>query len=209
VFHVLNRGARRGGLFDNHGDYQAFEAILVKALRRFRIALFAYCLMQNHWHLVLSPSTDHGLSRFMHWLTFIHARRWRLARATDGQGAVYQGRFKAIPIGGDAHFIWVCRYVERNALRALLVQRAEDWPWSSLWQRQHNANACWLSPWPVAIPSNWTALVNEPQTETELNAFRRALARNEPFGAREWAAVITEQMGPVRKRGRPPKSGRA
>src|SRR5262245_47637883 len=91
VFHVLKRGSRTGPLFECAADYHAFEALLLVALRRFAIALYAYCLMPNHWHLLLRPSNDEALSRFMHWLTTTHAVRWRLARDTAGDGAVYQG----------------------------------------------------------------------------------------------------------------------
>jgi putative transposase len=204
VFHVLNRGARKGGLFANPGDYQAFEAILLEGTRRFGIALFAYCLMPNHWHFLLSPTRDGSLSRFMHWLTFTHARRWRHVHGTGGQGAVYQDRFKAIPISTDSHFIWVCRYVERNALRASLVDRAEEWPWSSLWQRQNNRHADWLSTWPVAVPTDWVDIVNEPQTDSELAAFRHAVSRGHPFGDATWTATTARDLGlTLRRRGRP------
>ena len=209
VFHVLNRGARKGGIFEDAADYQAFEGLLVEALRRYLIAMYAYCLMPNHWHFVLSPTADGELSRFMHWLTTTHARRWRLAGGTEGQGAVYQGRFGAIPIGADRHFLWVCRYVERNALRASLVSRAEEWPWSSLWQRQNNSNAEWLARWPVATPADWATHVNGPQTEAELATFRRALARSHPFGDATWAAAVATRLGlSQRAPGRPVKGGR-
>jgi putative transposase len=160
--------------------------------------------MRNHWHFVLSPSTDNALSRFMHWLEITHARRWRLACETSGQGAVYQGRFKASPIGTDMHFLRVCRYVERNALRASLVARAEDWPWSSLWQRQNNPGTQWLAEWPITRPVDWITHVNEPQTEAELAVLRRALSKGVPFGDADWVAATSERLGvSLRGRGRP------
>src|SRR5688500_4928276 len=132
VLHVVNGAANRVPLFDVDADYRAFELVLGAAVRRFRIALYAYCVMPNHWHLVIMPMADGELSRFMHWLTTTHARRWQLARGLDGMGAVYPGRFKAIAVESDQSFLWVCRYVERNALRANVVRRAEDWRWCSL-----------------------------------------------------------------------------
>src|SRR5687768_3602053 len=139
VFHVLNRGSRKGLLFESDADYRAFERLLVTALGRFPVSLFAYCLMPNHWHFVITAPNDRELSRFMHWLTGTHARRWHVHRGTNGQGAVYQGRYKAIPIKADGHLLWVCRYVERNACRAGIVDRAERWPWCSLWRRENQA----------------------------------------------------------------------
>jgi putative transposase len=186
VFHVLNRAAKRTVLFDNSSDYYAFEDLLEEAAQRIQVAIFAYCIMPNHWHLVITPRVDGALSRFMHWLTTTHARRWQMAHGAVGLGAVYQGRFKAIPIGSDRHFLWTCRYVERNALRASLVDRAEDWRWSSL----HNSAFPWLAQWPTGRPANWTAEVNTPQTEAELEYFRNAMRNGHPFGEEEWAEAI-------------------
>jgi putative transposase len=124
VFNVVKIIAKIKRLFENNSDYAAFFEVLTRAVGRFDVALFAYCIMPNHWHFLLSPRAEHELSRFMHWLTTTHARRWQLAYAADGLGAVYQGRFKSIPVDTDRHFLWVCRYVERNALRAGLVERS-------------------------------------------------------------------------------------
>jgi putative transposase len=202
VFHVINRAAKRSRIFESDADYRAFEQLLQAAAARIDVAIFAYCLMPNHWHLVASPRRDGELSRFMHWLTTTHARRWQLARDAAGEGAVYQGRFKAIPIGADRHFLWVCRYVERNALRAGFVNRAESWRWSSA-----GAPVPWMSPWPCARPANWLEHVNLPQTEQELRAFRGAMSQGLPFGDDEWVRLTRERLGmlPRRPRGQPRK----
>jgi putative transposase len=89
----------------------------------------------------------------MHLLTVTHAQRWHAFRGTSGTGSVYQGRFKAIPIQSDRHLLLVCRYVERNPLRAKLVEDAADWRWSSLWRRIHGRDAE-LDPWPVPPPGD-------------------------------------------------------
>ncbi len=190
VFHVVNRGAKKSRLFDSDRDYAAFERILAAAVRRFRIALIAYCLMPNHWHLLLSPASDDELSRFMHWLTTTHACRWHIVHGTSGEGAVYQGRFKAIPVSSDHRFLWVCRYVERNAARAGLVHRAEDWRWSSLWHRLHDVGDMPLAAWPVAEPADWIDHVNRPQTDAELEAFRRCTLNGLPFGDAAWCEAV-------------------
>jgi putative transposase len=201
-FHVVNRAAKRSILFESASDYEAFERVLGSAVARSDVSLFAYCVMPNHWHLLLSPKVDGALSRFMHWLTTTHARRWQTARALDGQGAVYQGRFKAIPVGGDAHFLWVCRYVERNPLRANLVEHAEDWRWSSLSRLQRSGETAFLSAWPVSCPVDWISYVNQPQTRAEEDAIRKALTRGEPFGDEVWSEAIKERLGIARRRAR-------
>src|SRR5260370_38457547 len=102
----------------------------------------------------------------MTWLTLTHTQRWHADRHDVGSGHVYQGSFKSFVIQEDEHFLTVCRYVERNALRAGLVGRAEEWRWCSLWRRHSGsaAEASLLSPWPVACPRNWVQYVNRAQT---------------------------------------------
>jgi putative transposase len=206
-FHVVNRAAKRSTLFEEADDYKAFERVLASAIARSDVSLFAYCVMPNHWHLLLSPKVDGALSRFMHWLTTTHARLWQTVRELDGQGAVYQGRFRAIPIGGDAHFLWVCRYIERNPLRAALVEHAENWRWSSLSRRQEGGECEFLSAWPMSCPVDWVSYVNQPQTKSEEEAFRKALTRGEPFGDEAWRETIKERLGIASRgaRGRRPK----
>jgi len=208
VFHVVNRAAKRAALFESARDYDAFEHVLITGIGRGDIELFAYCLMPNHWHLLLSPRADGALSRFMHWLTTTHARRWQTVRGLDGQGAVYQGRFRSIAVSTDRHFLWVGRYIERNPLRASLVERAEDWPWSSLGRRRIEPAPAWLAEWPVDRPEGWTALVNRAQTDAEMQAFKKAMTKGEPFGDGAWKCLIMERMGllPPRPRGQPRKT---
>jgi putative transposase len=204
IFHVLNRSAQKATLFENHRDYEAFECVLIEGLGRFGVALFAYCLMPTHWHLLIMPTADGAMSRFMHWLTTTHARRWQTAKHAAGHGAVYQGRFKAIPISCDEHFLWVGRYVERNALRASLATAAEQWRWSSLWRRE-NQDSEWLAEWPIPRPHDWLAHVNRPQTEAELTAFRRSVLSGVPYGPEDWAKDVRARFGERQKhtRGRP------
>ena len=114
VYHVLNRANGRQALFDDEGDYAAFERVLAEAQQRLPMRLLAYCLMPNHWHRVLWPFGDGDLSRFLAWLT--HTQRWHADRHTTGSGHLYQGRFKSFLVQTDAHLLTVCRYVERNAL---------------------------------------------------------------------------------------------
>ena len=135
-FHVVNRSVRRAPLLTRRSDYRAFLAVLGQGLERYRVSLLAYCLLSNHWHLIVEPAGTTVLSRFMQWVTSTHAVRWHRHHHTVGQGPVYQGRFHSTPLGGTADLVGACRYVERNALAAGLVRRAEDWPWCSLSDRQ-------------------------------------------------------------------------
>jgi putative transposase len=207
VYHVLNRGVGRRTIFRSPRDFDAFEKALHAALDRFpKMRLLAYCLMGNHWHLVLWPAADAPgglLSRFMQWLTVTHTRRWHAHRRAVGEGALYQGRFRSFPVQQDQHLLIVIRYVERNALRARLVRRAQDWPWSSLHRREHGSaeGSEWLlkvSDWPCEQPpsdhARWTRQVNEPQTDREIEALRRSIGRGSPFGSATWAQRVAARL---------------
>ena len=185
VYHVLNRANARLPLFESDDDYAAFERILADGVARFRPRLLAYCLMTNHWHLLVHPREDDALSKFIGWITLTHTQRLHAYRGTTGCGHVYQGRFKSFPVQDDEHFYAVCRYVERNALRAGLVKKAEAWRYGSLWRTTHGDSEAraLLSAWPVPRPRTWTTLVNRSQAAGELSAIRRAIAR-QPAGRR-------------------------
>jgi putative transposase len=170
-----------------------------QACQRLPMRVVGFCLMPNHFHLVLWPYQDGDLSRFMQWLLTSHVRRYH--RHYGGSGHVWQGRFKAFPIEQDEHLLMVLRYVERNALRAKLVCRAEDWRWSSL-----GATDAWLHPGPVPRGDDWLAWVNQPQSEAEEKALRRSVNRGTPFGSPTWQQTTAGQLGletTLRPRGRP------
>jgi putative transposase len=211
IFHCLNRGNDRRPVFDDPGDYAAFERALAATLdAQPGIRLLAYCLMPNHWHLLLWPRRDGELAGFMQRLTTTHVRRWHRHRHSDGRGHLYQGTYKSFPVQDDAHFLTVARYVERNALRANLVARAEAWQWGSLWRREHGSpqERGMLSEWPVARAADWLGWVNEPQTDSELETLRESLRRGRPFGAPDWqarTAAALDLQFTFRRRGRPKK----
>ena len=170
--------------------------------------LLCWTLMPNHWHLVVWPERDGTLSPYMQWLTVTHVRRWHAHHHTEGTGPVYQGRFKAFPIEVADHLLTVCRYVERNALRARLVRRAENWAGPACGIAFMKPLPPWISPWPVPIPHGWTEHVNAPQTEAELAALRRSVVRGAPFGDAQWQQKTAEALGlqaTLRPRGRPRK----
>ena len=125
--------------------------------------LLGYELMPNHWHLVLRPEADGEMSRFLRWVTATHTMRYHAHYHTSGEGHLDQGRFKSFPIQDHGHFLTVCRYVERNALRAGLVKRAQDWRWGSLWRwlQPMDPDPAMLSPWPIPRLPHWVERVNQ------------------------------------------------
>lgn len=158
VFHVLNRSVRRVSIFRHTSDYDAFEILLAQCVATTPMRLIAYCLMPNHWHLVTWPIHGGHLSTFMHRLAMTHAKRWHVAHGTTGTGPLYQGRYRAMPVRTAGHFYNVLRYVESNSVRAQLVRRAEDWPWSSASSDRRSRLV--LCPWPYPRPADWLEQVN-------------------------------------------------
>lgn len=211
IYHVLNRANAHGRIFEKSGDFEGFERVLGEASARVPIRILAYCLMPNHWHLVLWPARDGELARFMAWMTLTHTQRWHAHRQSAGAGHLYQGRYKSFPVQEDHHFLIVCRYVERNALRAGLVRRAEEWRWSSLWRRtcEKPVSPEWLAPWPIEPPQHWLDWVNQPQTAAELESLRNSVQRGQPYGSRNWVRTTAEALrldSTLRGRGRPKES---
>jgi putative transposase len=211
VFHVLNRGVGKMRLFLKDADFEAFERTIEKTLESRPMRICGYCLMSNHWHFVLWPERDGDMGAFMQKLTITHVRNWQENRKRVGYGHLYQGRYKSFPVESDEHFYQVMHYVERNALRANLVRRAQDWRWSSLWRRVHGTaeDRRWLSKWPLPQPRAWTELVNRPQTEAELSAIHRSVVRGQPYGSAAWVNHTAKQLGlesTLRSRGRPRKN---
>jgi putative transposase len=210
VYHVLNRANARMTIFRKDADFEAFEKVLAEAVERSATRLLAYCLMPNHWHLVVWPRKDGELSRFVGWLTLTHTQRWHAHRRSTGLGHVYQGRFKSFPVEADEHFYTLARYVERNAARAGLVERAEKWRWGSLyrWLRGSADDKRLLATWPLPRKSGWVDHVNTPLTDGELAAMQHSMQRGNPFGGNAWSDNTVQRLGletTLRPRGRPRK----
>lgn len=211
VYHVLNRAVGRGILFEQPDDYAAFEAVLFQAWERTEMRLISYVIMPSHWHLVVWPKNDGDLSSWAQWLTVTHARRWHSHRQSAGTGPVYQGRFRSFPIQKDEHYLTICRYLERNPKRAKLVNRAEQWRWSSLYHRVNHLELPWLTDGPLPWPTDWKKIVNAGEDKEELATIRRSVVKGTPFGTPSWQVKTATELGlesTFRDRGRPRKNPR-
>jgi len=148
--------------------------------------LFAACLMPNHVHFVVRPIGDEDIARWMQWLFTTHARHYHAKYGSTGH--VWQGRYKHFAVQNDHYLLTLLRYVERNPLRAKLVERAEEWRWGSLnWRRRPEAPISLTSP-PLSLPTWWSEFVNQPQTAAELEDIRTSVNRQRPFGDPDWIA---------------------
>jgi putative transposase len=197
VYHVLNHAVAKVDLFRSDADHVGFQKTLQDSIARLPMELFSYCVMTNHWHLVVRPTNDGDLSTFMHWLTLTHAQRWRASHNTVGYGPLYRGRFKAFAIEEDNHLLTVLRYVERNALRAKMVKKAQDWLWGSLHARLHGTaeERAILTEWPITEPTDWVKFVNMPQTAAEEAALKQSIHKSRPFGKPDWQMKTAKKLG--------------
>ncbi len=189
IYHLINRGNGQQQVFHKEGDFQAFTALLVELSARYAVDVFAWCLMSNHYHLIVRANTASDLSRGMHWFQTTHVRRYHKHYGSSGH--LWQGRYKSFAIENDEQLLTVIRYIEANPVRAKMVDSAVKWPWSSHRYRPGTAGtgsagafsegACpvdndnhsnILAPLPIALPQPWTAYVDAPMTATELSKMR-------------------------------------
>ncbi len=196
--HVTQRGNRQQQLFFSDEDYRAYLSILALALKKHDTSCLAWCLMPNHVHLMLVPSAADGLRAT---LSATHtAFAQRINRTQGISGHVFQGRFASYPMD-DAHRMVAARYIENNPVKAGMVARAEDWPWSSakahISGREDGVTA--LAALSEHI-GNWRAMLAkglEAADEVE-----SALARGRPLAAQSWLKAHGLPLE-TPKRGRP------
>jgi putative transposase len=209
VYHILNRANGRLRIFRKDNDFLAFEQILAEGAERFSMRICGYCIMSNHWHLLLWPHGDGDLSKFIRWISLTHTQRYHTSHGTVGIGHLYQGRYKSFPVQDDTYYLTVLRYIESNPLRAGLVKDVGDWPWSSFAVREGYEAAFELSDGPIELPSNWGGLLYENLGRAELDHIGKSVKRGAPFGDINWtkrAAIRLKLESTLRPRGRPKKS---
>ena len=208
-YHVLNRGNAGSEVFHEARDYAEFLQLLYEATDARKVRLLAYCLLPNHFHLVLWPRKDGDLSHWMQWLTTSHVRRYHRQYHTSGH--IWEGRFRAFPIQPDEHLLTVLRYVEQNPVRLedLRLRKPERWPWSSVGKMMAGVDRPKIEPGPVVRGRNWLQAVQRPLTAEELALVRHSVVRGAPFGDPKWQQRMVLKLGiesTMRPRGRPRKT---
>jgi putative transposase len=203
IYHVINRATARVQIFYTEEDYNLFELVLEEAQVKFGMRILGYCIMPNHWHLILHTRVDGEISKFMKWLTGTHTQRWHAIHGTAGAGHIYQGRYKSIIVQDNKYFIDLLRYVESNPLRANLVAKAEEWKWCSLYGRLNQSK--YLTDLPTELPVNYLESVNEKISESGYVQVRDSVIKGKPLGKDEWVQNMVERFklhASVRPRGR-------
>jgi len=208
IYHIINRANARLQIFFKEEDYQLFETILEDGVEKHDMRVLAYCIMPNHFHLILQPRKDGDLQKFMQWLTLTHTQRWHVQNKTIGSGSLYQGRYKSFLIQQNQHLLSVIRYVERNPLRAKLVKNIQKWKYSSAYQRLQDSKSSIVSSPPIPLPDKYLHFLQLALTASELEAARNAVNKGKPFGSDAWSDTMIDRHKlsmTVRGRGRPIK----
>jgi len=183
----MNRGNRKKRIFNDEDDFRLFTQLLGAATDRFAMRLLAYCVMPNHFHLVVWPSAGDAISAYMRWLTGTHAQHYHRAHDLTGTGHLYQDRYRSVPVESDFHLLTVLRYVEANPLRAGLVSRAEHWQWSSLSEGTRRSGPT-LTDSPIVRPLDWLDRVNAP--DESLERLRHSVSTGVPYGTQKWSVEV-------------------
>ncbi|PNU18800.1 transposase [Geothermobacter hydrogeniphilus] len=204
-YHLLNRGNGRQQVFQDDEDYHNFLDLLHDAKARYPIQVYSYCLLPNHFHLLVKPINGEDLSRWMQWLMTSHVRRHHRTYGTSGH--VWQGRYKSFLVQEGDYLLTLLRYIEGNPVRAGLVDSCTQWRWSSCRERLNGQKGL-VAPPPVDLPENWPRFVDRPLTDREREHFQRCVDRQAPFGKKDWQMDVCRRYGlesTLRKRGRPRK----
>lgn len=205
--HVTQRGNRRQPIFFSDADRQAYRDLLARACVKTSTRCLAWCLMDNHVHLILVPETTDGLRATLARVHTTYSQRINAAQGIDGH--LFQGRFASYPMD-EAHLFVAARYVENNPVRAGMVAEAGEWPWSSA--RAHLQGASDGITDVAALGdhiANWRAMLARGlEAADEVEAIDAASRSGLPLGAPTWRAALAQRLGrslTPADRGRPRK----
>jgi putative transposase len=199
--HIVQRGNRRQRVFFKDSDRSYYLRLLKKYSVEARFTIWAYCLMPNHVHILGVPATPTSLAEVMsivHWkyaFTINLRHEWR--------GSLWQGRFYSCPLD-DPHLFAATRYIERNPVRAKLVARAEEYPWSSAQPHVNGAPDDLLDQGPLVVEiTDWKSFVNEEESEDSLRSIRKHLMTGRPFGDDVFISRLEKMTGRILKKMKP------
>lgn len=210
VYHVINRANGHLQIFNTDDDYRLFEKLLLETKEITDMRILSYVVMPNHWHLVLYPRNDGNLQTFMHKLSNAHTRKVHARTNTNGSGHLYQGRYKSFLVDSNNYLLAVIKYVERNAVRAKLVRRCEDWRWGSAWLRIHGTvkQKKLLDELPTDLPDDYMKWINTTDRDDDLKTIRTSVNKNVPYGRDTWVERMVSKHhleSTLRSPGRPKK----
>ena len=189
VFHVCNRGVLKKPIFLDDFDFHICEQILGESAEKYEVPLFAYCLMPNHWHLLVEAPTGEMLVKMLQRFSSVHARTIRRKQENQGTGAVYQSRFRAHAVQKNEAFLKVRNYIEQNPVKAGLCAKPEDWAWGSANKKQKKIG--------LAEPKLWLPKTQGGETEESWHhQIEAALFSQKPLGDLNWRRMFLASSTP-------------
>jgi putative transposase len=199
--HITQRGNRRQQTFFNDGDYSAYVELMSEWCREEGVEIWGYCLMPNHVHLIAVPKTEEGLRRA---IGEAHRRYTRRINFREKwRGYLWQGRFASF-IMDELYLLAAARYVELNPVRAKLVAKAREWPWSSARSHLSGCNDLLVKVAPLlSMVGDWNAFLNSAVREEELRDLREHGRTGRPLGNSVFPDLLESLVGRVLKRQKP------
>ena len=215
IYHVINRGNNRQAIFLEDEDFKRYLGVLYRFKKFYDFQLYAYCLMTNHDHLLVRVSEKGSISKIMQSITLAHTKHYHFKYRTSGH--VWQGRFKSPIVSDDEYLLDVMRYIERNPLKAGMVQRVEDYRWSSyklnvrakksrFIDRDSNAVFMRLGKNGTQRIRAYRLAMDEKIKEDRQNLLERSMAGVGDYMSEKFQKQMQEMLPQKRKRGRPRKN---
>jgi putative transposase len=192
-YHVINRGNGQQRIFHKDSDFAVLISLFEDAREKYSVKVYAYCLMPDHFHLLVKPAIAGDLSRWMQWLMTSHVRRYHRRYGTSGH--IWQGRFKCFIVKEDEHLLAVTRYIEGNPVRSGMVESALEWRWSSHAVRVTTFGVLPVDSLPLDLPDSWTEYVDMPLMDHELDKIRHSVNRQAPYGDSSWQLEKCSELG--------------
>jgi putative transposase len=204
--HITQRGNRRQQTFFCEADYEAYLALMAEWCARYAVEVWAYCLMPNHAHLICVPQSEDGLRLA---IGKAHLRYTRRVNFREGwRGHLWQGRFASFVLGDD-YLLAAARYIERNPVKAGLVERAADWRWSSAGAHETGRDDALVRVRPLLERVNepWGDFLGIPTRAEEAELLSRHSRTGRPLGSADFVAYLEAQLGRPLRRGKPGPKG--
>jgi len=199
--HVTQRGNRRQETFFCAEDYQAYIALLGQWCRNCEVAVWAYCLMPNHVHVIVVPKSEDGLRRA---IGEAHRRYTRRVNFREGwRGHLWQGRFASFALD-EKYLLAAARYIEQNPVRAGLAARPWEYPWSSAAAHVSGRDDSLVKvSLLLELVGDWKAFLSMGASEDEIKQLRRHERTGRPLGSERFLGAVERQLGRTLRRGKP------
>lgn len=208
IYHIINRGNRREAVFHDNYDYEKFLKLLIESKEKYAIKIYAYCLMPNHFHLVIYTKYADSLSQAMHWISSSYVRYYN--KRYNISGHLWQGRYKSFIVQEDSYLLVLLKYVEANPKRARIVKDCIDYKYSSANNRIKNNENLITDEVPILLPADWYTYINSDEKITDIESIRNCITRQAPLGDKNWKYMVSKKYNlesTMNPRGRPKKEG--